>query len=52
MKNLSSNHLRKTILEMAYAGKTVHIPCAFSIIEICAVIYEKFLRLGNAHDDT
>lgn len=36
--------LRKTILDMAYAGSTVHIGCAFSIIEILAVLYRQYLR--------
>jgi len=30
---------------MAYSGSTVHIPCAFSIVEIMAVLYRSFLRL-------
>lgn len=36
--------LRKTVLDMAYAGSTVHIACAFSIIEILAVLYRNYLR--------
>lgn len=36
--------LRKTVLDMAYAGSTVHIGCAFSIIEILAVLYRNHLR--------
>jgi transketolase len=36
--------LRKTVLDMAFAGSTVHIGCAFSIIEILAVLYRSFLR--------
>ena len=36
--------LRRTVLEMAYAGSTVHIGCAFSIIEILAVLYRQHLR--------
>jgi transketolase len=36
--------LRKTVLEMAYAGSTVHIGCAFSIIEILATLYRQYLR--------
>lgn len=41
--------LRKTVLEMAYAGSTVHIGCAFSIIELLAVLYRSHLRYpGNA----
>ena len=40
--------LRKTVLEMAYAGATVHIGCAFSIIELLAVLYRSHLRYpGN-----
>lgn len=42
-----SQKLRKTILEMAYAGSTVHIACAFSIVEILAVLYRSHLNLGN-----
>ncbi len=36
--------LRKTVLEMAYAGSAVHIGCAFSIIELLAVLYRSHLR--------
>lgn len=36
--------LRRTILRMAYTGSTVHIPCAFSIVEILAVLYRSHLR--------
>ena len=40
--------LRKTVLDMAYAGSTVHIGCAFSIIELLAVLYRCYLRYpGN-----
>jgi transketolase len=40
--------LRKTVLEMAYAGNTVHIACAFSIIDLLAVLYRQHLRYpGN-----
>lgn len=43
-----SKILRKTVLEMAYAGSTVHIGCAFSIIELLAVLYRSHLRYpGN-----
>jgi transketolase len=37
-------HLRRTVLEMAYAGSTVHIGCAFSIIELVSVLYRSHLR--------
>jgi transketolase len=40
--------LRHTVLRMAYAGSTVHIGCAFSIIELLAVLYRNHLRYpGN-----
>lgn len=40
--------LRKTVLDMAYAGGAVHIGCAFSIIELLAVLYRDHLRYpGN-----
>ena len=43
-----SKVLRKTVLDMAFAGSTVHIGCAFSIIELLAVLYRKHLRYpGN-----
>jgi transketolase len=43
--------LRKTVLDMAYAGSTVHIGCAFSVIELLAVLYREHLRYpGNEPD--
>lgn len=40
--------MRRTVLEMAYAGSTVHIACAFSIIELMTVLYRYHLRYpGN-----
>jgi transketolase len=36
--------MRRTVLEMAFAGSTVHIGCAFSIIEILTVLYRNHLR--------
>ncbi|MCV2354522.1 transketolase [Paucibacter sp. B2R-40] len=40
--------MRRTVLEMAFAGSTVHIGCAFSIIELVAVLYRNHLRYpGN-----
>ncbi len=38
--------LRRTVLDMAYAGQTVHIGCAFSIIELLAVLYRNHLRFS------
>ena len=36
--------LRRTVLEMAFHGQAVHIGCAFSIIELLAVLYRSHLR--------
>lgn len=47
MPDFDSRKLRRTVLEMAYAGSTVHIACAFSIIEILAVLYRSHLNLGD-----
>lgn len=46
-KKFDPSALRRTILEMAFAGSTVHIVCAFSIVEILAVLYRNHLRLGD-----
>lgn len=48
MNTFKSNHLRKVILDMAYAGSTVHIGCAFSIVELLAVLYRSHLRFDVA----
>ena len=39
--------LRRTVLELAYAGSTYHIAPAFSVVEIAAVIYRSHLNLGD-----
>jgi transketolase len=39
--------LRQTILRMARAGSTVHIGCAFSLVEVLAVLYRSHLNLGD-----
>ena len=44
MIKFAPNELRKTVLRMAFSGATVHIGCAFSIIDILAVLYRKHLR--------
>lgn len=41
---LEPKELRKSILRMAHAGDSVHIACAFSIIEICCVLYSNFIQ--------
>ncbi len=43
-KTFDPKVLRKSVLDMAYAGSTVHIGCAFSIIELLAVLYRNHLR--------
>lgn len=42
--------LRRTVLRMAYAGSTVHIACAFSIVEVLAVLYREHLRHTDVLD--
>jgi transketolase len=44
VKVFNPKSLRKTILDMAYVGSTVHIGCAFSIVELLAVLYRKYLQ--------
>lgn len=44
MSEFNPRELRRTVLDMAYAGSTVHIGCAFSIVEILAVLYRNHLR--------
>ena len=44
MSEFNPRNIRKTILQMAYAGSTVHIGCAFSIVEILSVLYRNHLR--------
>ncbi|MDO8771335.1 MAG: transketolase [Burkholderiaceae bacterium] len=48
MNKFNAIHIRKSILDMAYSGATVHIGCAFSIVELLAVLYRKHLRLDPA----
>ena len=43
-----TQQLRRTVLRMAYAGSTVHIACAFSLVEVLAVLYRSHLR----HNET
>jgi transketolase len=47
-RRFDPSRMRRTVLEMAYAGSTVHIACAFSIIELLTVLYREHLRYpGN-----
>lgn len=47
MGDFFPNQIRRQILDMAYAGSTVHIACAFSIVEILSSLYRDFLRYPN-----
>lgn len=49
--SFDSRRLRRAVLRMAHAGASVHIGCAFSIIEILAVLHRSFLRRGNGPRD-
>jgi transketolase len=44
--------LRQHVLDMAFKGQTVHIPCAFSIIEILSTLYSTHLKYNprDMHD--
>lgn len=39
----TSQEIRRTILQIAFSGQTVHIPSAFSIVEIVRTLHEKIL---------
>lgn len=47
MSEFDPRNLRRLVLEMAYAGSAIHIACAFSIVEIMAVLYRNHLRYPN-----
>lgn len=49
MKKFDPNRIRRIVLDMAYYGSTVHIGCAFSVVELLAVLYRNHLRL-DAND--
>ena len=40
--------LRRTVVEMAYAGSAVHVGCAFSIIELLSSLYGRHMRYDVA----
>ncbi len=43
---LSPGRLRARILKMARTGNSVHIPCAFSLVEIVTALYQDFARIN------
>jgi len=47
----SSKNIRKTVLKMAFSGATVHVGCAFSIVELIAVLYRSHLRTPENDPD-
>jgi transketolase len=47
MRRFEPRRLRQTVLRMAHAGSTVHIGCAFSLVEILAVLYRSHLNQGD-----
>lgn len=49
MKTFDPARIRRTILDMAHSGATVHIGCAFSIVELLAVLYRNHVRFDR-HD--
>ncbi len=48
---LSPVEMRKAVIEMAYAGSSVHIGCAFSMIEIVSTLLADVMNLGNGESD-
>jgi len=51
MTKFAAPRIRKAILDMAYVGSTVHIGCAFSIVELLAVLYRQHLRFDPSRPD-
>jgi transketolase len=52
MNKFNSNHIRRVVLDMAFVGATVHIGCAFSIVELLAVLYRNHLRVDPVNPDS
>lgn len=51
MTAFNARQIRRTVLEMAFAGATVHVACAFSLTEILAVLYRNHLRYPDNNPD-
>ncbi|KVX81918.1 transketolase [Burkholderia ubonensis] len=49
MNKFDASRIRRTILDMAFAGSTVHLGCAFSIVELLAVLYRNHLRFDESN---
>ena len=44
---LDAKKLRRDVLTMSYNGNSVHIGCAFSLIEVFAVLYRDFYKIDD-----
>jgi transketolase len=42
---LNPKKIRQNILQLAKNGDSVHIACSFSLVEICSLLYSKYLHL-------
>lgn len=52
MNNFDAKNIRRSILDMAYSGSTVHIGCAFSIVELLGVLYRNHLNIDPKLPDS
>lgn len=41
--NLDPNYIRRKVLTMSYKGQSVHVPSAFSIVEILCCLYKNYI---------
>lgn len=48
---LKPTELRRSIIDMAYAGSSVHIGCAFSMVEIVSSLLGQVMNLGSGAED-
>jgi transketolase len=51
VRAFDGRRLRRSVLRMSRAGSTVHVACAFSLIEILAVLYRSHLNVPGAGPD-
>jgi transketolase len=49
MKRFDPVRIRRAVLQMARAGDSVHVACAFSIVELLAVLYRSHLRFDPSN---
>ncbi|MCB9025411.1 MAG: transketolase [Bdellovibrionaceae bacterium] len=48
---LNPSKIRLEILNMAYRGRSVHIPSAFSIVEIVCVLFNQYIEVNEKNSD-